>query len=602
MNKPHLPLLFGIILLMVMVPMLSFGPGDRAIAQSGFPDPANEHSCPSQTGAGGGAEAIPAFVGPGSDGFSPNQSLCLPQLAPVPTGASPLAFIVQGLEPGDRVDSQGTVYVESIRGVPGGIDLWRWNQSNDGAPNPNGTLPFKYEGQPDNCGVFGLTGGGCVNNVGSPTNLGVAPGGGDADIAVNGPDPNNSAIPNVAMTSLTLAPGVTATNSRNRGDTFFTPPNVAAALVPGDDRMWNDAFSDASTVYMSYHDLATFNIEVQRSNNGGLTYTAGIGEAIDSTTLPAAGSLLPTNSGNTAAQIKVDKSSCPSRGNLYAAFVAPDSITENANTGPQRSVYVGVSTDAGLGTSFFNFTDHKVFTSPAGSLGAAHGLANIFPALAVDGLGNVYTVWSDSQNVFLSSSTDLGTTWKAPVRVNSGGTVGKANVFPWVAADANGHVVVAWLGSSIAGNSNDATTMQATCADGTTNCWAQWRVYAAESVNGHEAVPAFAQNMPTDHFIHPGTICTNGTGCSGDDSRSLADFFQVALDEQHRANIAYADDHLASPLCSQQSPGHCANNDPQSFRVAVPYFTYQLKPNKKIVTTGVCATPRLGLGLLGLGL
>lgn len=58
---------------------------------------------------------------------------------------------------------------------------------------------------------------------------------------------------------------------------------------------------------------------------------------------------------------------------------------------------------------------------------------------------------------------------------------------------------------------------------------------------------------------------------------------------QHRANIAFADDHIASPLCSQQSPGHCANNDPQSFRVAVPYFTYQLKANKKIVTTGVCA-------------
>src|SRR5215472_15180609 len=44
----------------------------------------------SQTGAGGGAEAIPAFVGPGTDGFSPSQSLCLPQLAPVPTGLSPV--------------------------------------------------------------------------------------------------------------------------------------------------------------------------------------------------------------------------------------------------------------------------------------------------------------------------------------------------------------------------------------------------------------------------------------------------------------------------------------------------------------------------------
>ena len=479
--------------------------------------------------------------------------------------------------------------MESIRGVPGGVDLWRWNQSIDGAPNANGTLPFKYEGQPDNCGIFGLTGGGCVNNVGSPTNLGLAPGGGDADIAVNAPDPNNSAIPNLAFTSLTLAPGVTATNSRNRGDTFFTPPNVVAALVPGDDRMWNDAVNDASTVYLAYHDLATFNINVQRSNNGGLTYTAGLGEAIDAATLPAAGSLAPTSSANTAAQIKVDNSSCPSRGNLYVAFTAPDNAIENANTGPQRSVYVGVSTDAGLGAPTFTFTDHKVFTSPLGSQGATHGNNNIFPALAVDSFGNAYTVWSDNQNIFLSSSSNLGVTWTSPVRVNSGPTVNKSNVFPWVAADANGHVVVTWLGSSIAGNSNDVATMQPACADGTTDCWAQWNVYAAESVNGTALVPSFTQHAASDHIIHSGTICTSGTGCSGDDSRSLADFFQVALDPQHRANIAYADDHLASPLCSQQTPGHCANNDPQSFRQAVPYFTYQMKPNKKVITTGLCA-------------
>src|SRR6267378_4270109 len=375
MRKVFLPVLLGSLFLFVLVRMIAMGPSTHVVAQTANPDPANEHGCPSQTGAGGGAEAIPAFVGTGSDGFSPNQSLCLPALAPVPSGASPLAFIVGGLEPSDRVDSQGTVYVESIRGVPGGDDLWRWNQSIDGAPNSNGTLPFKYEGQPDNCGIFGLSGGGCANNVGSPTNLGVAPGGGDGDIAVNAPDPNNSAIPNLAFSSLTLAPGVTATNSRNRGDTFFTPPNVVAALVPGDDRMWNDAADDPSTGYISYHDLATFNIEVQRSNNGGLTYTAGAGEAIDAATLPAAGNITPTASANVAAQIKVDHntSSCPSRGNLYVAFVAPDSATENAASGPLRSVYVGVSTNAGLGAATFTFADHKVFTGSAGA-------ANIFPA------------------------------------------------------------------------------------------------------------------------------------------------------------------------------------------------------------------------------
>jgi hypothetical protein len=590
MRKLFSPLLLGLAIF-VLIRLSFVGPGTHVVAQTSFPDPANEQGCPSRTGAGGGAEAIRAFVGTGSDGFSPNQSLCLPQLAPVPTGLSPLAFIVGGLEPGDRVDSQGTIYVESIRGVPGGIDLWRWDQSIEGPPNATGTLPFKYEGQPDNCGIFGLNGGGCANNVGSPTNLGVAPGGGDADIAVNAPDPNNSAIPNLALTSLSLAPGVTATNSRNRGDTFFTPPNVVATLVPGDDRMWNDAPNDPSTVYISYHDLATFNIEVQRSNNGGLTYAAGLGEAIDTATLPAAGSLVPTDSGNVAAQIKVDHntSSCPSKGNLYAAFVAPDNAMENAATGPLRSVYVGVSKDAGLDAATITFTDHKVFTSPAGSPGAKNGGNNIFPALAVDNFGYVYTIWSDNQSIFLSSSSDTGTTWTAPVRVNSGTTVGKSNVFPWVAADANGHVVVTWLGSNLAGNSNDVAAMQPKCTDGTNDCWAQWSVYMAESADGHAAVPSFTQHIASDHFIHAGTVCTNGTGCSNGDSRALADFFQVALDPEHRANIAFADDHLASPLCSQQTPGHCANNDPQAFRVAVPYFTYQLRPNKKIVTTGVCA-------------
>src|SRR6266704_1682562 len=245
---------------------------------------ANERNCPNSHGQ---AEAIPPFVGTGSAPFSPNQSLCLPQLAPTPTGLSPLAFIVQGVEPGDRVDAQGTAYVVSIRGVPGGVDLWRWNRGLDGSPNTNQTLPFKYEGQPDNCGIFSFTNGGCANNVGTPENLGLAPGGGDADIAVNAADPANASIPNLALTSLTLAPGVTGTHGTDRGDNF-TAPNVAEALIPGDDRQWNDAI-DPKTVYLTYHDAATFNIDVQRSADGGATYGQALGEAIDAATFPAAG-------------------------------------------------------------------------------------------------------------------------------------------------------------------------------------------------------------------------------------------------------------------------------------------------------------------------
>ena len=95
---------------LLLILIFSLDTGRSVRAQTSYTDLANEHACPSQTGAGGGVEAIPSFVGPGTHGFSPNQSLCLHQLAPVSTGASPEAFIVGGAEPGDRVDSQGTIY------------------------------------------------------------------------------------------------------------------------------------------------------------------------------------------------------------------------------------------------------------------------------------------------------------------------------------------------------------------------------------------------------------------------------------------------------------------------------------------------------------
>ena len=543
--------------------------------------PANEHNCPAVT-------AIPPYVGPGTTAFSRNQNLCLPELAPVGS-VTTLAFIVQGSEPGDSVDSQGTIYVASIRGVPGGVDLWRWYPPIDGGPNTapgiNGTLPFKYEGQPDNCGIYSFAAGGCANNVGSVGNPGVAPGGGDVDIATNAPNPANSNVPNLPLTSLTLAPGVTATDSTNRGDSFGLP-NVAAALIPGDDRQWLDAI-DTSTVYLSYHDTATFNIDVQRSNDGGVTYVNGAGVAIDAATLPAAGGLPPTNSANIAGQIRIDQSQCPSRGNLYAIFVAPDSAAENVAGMPRRTVYVGVSTNAKNGLPTYTFTDYRIYTSPAGSPGATIGTDNIFPAMAVDKFGNVYAVWSDNTNIYFASSTTQGATWNAPVQVNAGATVGMANVLPWVAADANGHAVVAWVGANLAGNSNDPAAMQPTCADGTNGCWAQWNVYLAETVNGHAKHPKFAQYIASDHYIHAGTVSTGGL--TGSANRNLGDFFKVALDPRHRANISFADDHLASPECTTKSPGHCANNDPAAFRVGTPYFTYQLRTNPRIVGTGVCA-------------
>jgi hypothetical protein len=530
--------------------------------------------------------ALALLIGYGSvgaiNGFSTNQELPLPLLAPI--GKAPLAFIVRGLEPSVRVAPDGTVYVSSIRGVPTGVDLHRYFQPTDcPANNCSNTYPFKYEGQPDNCGILAN---GCANNKLDPLGLGL--GGGDVDIAVNYP---TSGVPNLALVSLTLAPGVTGTHSTDRGDTFSAPDPVVA-LIPGDDRQWIDGIN-ALNVYLNYHDVPSFNIEVQRSNDGGETYRDGFAEAIDPQTFPAAGGVPATNTANVAGQIKVDRSrSCPSNGNLYQVFVAPDNVTENLAGGPLRSVYVGVSTDVKLGLPVFTFTDSKVFTGPVGS-----NAENIFPALAVDDFGFVYAVWSDNSNVFYSFSTDQGTTWSNPIKVSFPINGGHANVFPWVAADANGHVGIVWFGDDRAGNSNDRATLEPCLSSQSTTCmtgWAQWNVYFAESINGHDSSPTFVPSIVSDHpdetpqihYIHRGTVSTGGLG--GGANRNLADLFQIAFDRQHGANVAFSDDHKLSPVTIS---GHTGFDDPQARRLIRANFTHQLMANPNIVTMGICAGP-----------
>jgi hypothetical protein len=487
-------------------------------------NPTGQHNCPN-------GQAVVAFVGAGTANYTPNESLCLP------AGAG------QAVEPSMTVDSQGTVYVESIRGVPGGLDLWRWNQAADGGPNSDGTLPFKYEGQPD-CGMFVTP---------FCTASGLAPGGGDGDVAVNAPDPFNLNIPNLAVVSLSAAE-VTGSHSTNHADAFSTPDPVTAG-VPFDDRMWINGFDDPTHVYMEYHDFGTTSqIFVQRSNDGGQTYTDALGTAVDAATEPSVG----PPGGNIAGQIKVDRSSCGSHGNLYQIFVGPDNPADNAKNSSSffNAAYVAVASGVSLASSTLSFTDHKIFSCGAGSTcPSGAGLGNLFPALAVDNFGYVYAAWSDNTNIYYSFSNNLGTRWSPAIQVTQNTSqAGRANVFPWIAADGNGHVAIAWYGADQPGNSNTVPL--------TTN----WNVFVAESVNGHAVSPAFSFSQATDHVNHTGQISTGGLLGSSD--RSLADFFQIAMDPTHRVAIAYADNHAGT---------------------SVTYFTRQRTATSGIATKGKCA-------------
>src|SRR5438477_2439632 len=448
-------------------------------------NPTGQHNCPN-------GQAVTAYVGTGTAIYTPNESLCLP------------AGAAQAVEPSMTVDSQGTIYVESIRGVPGGLDLWRWYKTADGGPNANGTLPFKYEGQPD-CGIF-------VTAFCQAS--GLAPGGADGDVAVNSAAPFNLKIPNLAVVSLSAAE-VTGSHSTNRADTFSTP-NPATAGVPFDDRMWIDALDDPNHVYMEYHDFGTTSqIFVQRSSDGGESYTGAAG-VVDAATEPSVG----PRTGNIAGQIKVDRSSCSSHGNLYQIFVGPDNPSDNAQNSSAfiNAAYVGVASGVSLTNPTLSFTDYKIFSCGAGSTcptGAE--LGNLFPALAVDKFGYLYAVWSDNTTIYYSFSASQGVSWSPAIKVTQNTSqAGKSNVFPWIAADANGHVAIAWYGADQTGNSN------------TVPLTPNWNVYVAETVNGQGVNPKFTLSQATDHVNHAGGISTGGL--TGSSDRRSSDIFQIGLD------------------------------------------------------------------------
>jgi hypothetical protein len=262
-------------------------------------------------------------------------------------------------------------------------------------------------------------------------------------VAANSPDPSNQNIPNLAVVSLAAAE-VTASHSTNHADTFSTP-NPVTAGVPFDDRMWISALNDPNHVYMEYHDFGTTSqIFVQRSNDGGQTYTDAVGTVVSPTLELSVG----PPSGNIAGQIKVDRSSCASHGNLYQVFVGPDNPNDNLQNSPSfnNAAYLGVASGVSLTSPTLSFTDNKIFSCGAGSTcpGKA-GLGNLFPALAVDNFGFLYAVWSDQIDIYYSFSNNFGARWSPAIKVTQNTSqAGKSNVFPWVAADANGHVAIAW--------------------------------------------------------------------------------------------------------------------------------------------------------------
>jgi hypothetical protein len=386
-------------------------------------------------------------------------------------------------EPAIRADNAGNFYTSSENGLGAGTDAWK---SSDGG------LHYSYLGMPD--------------ALSQTDNPGFAPGGGDTDLAV-APVQNQFGLYNVYVSSLSLA-NVDVSTSTDGGATFTLNP--VGALIPGDDRPWIAADGEQK-VCVSYHDVATFNIDVNCSYNAGTTFTQ-LGDAID---LAHAYNIDNNEIGNLA----ID----PTTHYIYQTFSGIDKgdvLCAQLGTCGYHVVYMAVSTNGGK-----TFTDYKVYDNPNKKVSYGHQFVNV----SIDRAGNVYSIYSDNHNLFYSFSTNHGQTWSGPYQINR--SPANTAIEPWSVAGDAGKIDVVWYGTSYYNPNLTPDNYPMSAA---------WNVFIAQNLSATTPGSQFrqVQASPINHY---GGVCESGISCTG--NRDLYDDFGVAASPiTGMASIVYSDD------------------------------------------------------------
>ena len=391
-------------------------------------------------------------------------------------------------EPMIRADATGTFYVSSELGVGSGTLAWR---------STDGGLHYTALDSPNQL---------------SQALGGLGPGGGDTDLGT-APEANANGFDNLYVASLSLA-NVTVSTSQDGGQTWSK--NVTSATIPGDDREWIAA-DQATKVCISYHDIVTFNIDVNCSLDAGAHFTQ-LGSAID----VAHAFLIDDNEiGNLA----ID----PRNHFVYQVFSGIANAAEAVLPTSFHAVWIAVSRDGGQ-----TFTDNPVYVNPNTRASYGHQFVNV----SVDRAGTVYVVYTDNHNLFYSFSTDGGDTFTGPIQVNQAPSA--TAIMPWSVACDPGSLNIVWYGTSF----YDGTTVPDNYPAA-----AAWSVYFAQNRNATVAGSQFTQVAATP-IVHFGGVCESGVTCSG--NRDLYDDFGIAVSPTTGlASITYSDDQ----------PGNTGSND-----------------------------------------
>jgi hypothetical protein len=350
--------------------------------------------------------------------------------------------------------------------------------------------------------------------VGGPTVLG----GGDSDV-VTGP------AGEIYVTGLTLA-NVTLGSSCDNGATFTSNPVSNLGTV--EDRQWIDGYEDTAKPVSGPDFVLNYGGVLERR----IWFHQIVAPGCQS---PFAGPRIDTS--HPQCRLSIVDPNC---------YQWPGNLAVDERTG---DVYVTHNT---FGNDDAPFNDDVVVSRVVGGAAGPATQLNVrsvvaandrpdtfdsFTVVAVDRASNVYVVWTERHpdeqrtDTMLAVSTDQGATWSAPVQVNRGP---QTTTFPWIVAGDDGKIDIVYYGTSAKGPSPEEVPERS-----------QWRVWMAQSLNALDPTPTFRE-VPATGFMHEGAVCTSGTGCAPG-TRDLLDFFQVDVDAQGLANIAYTDNLNTPP-------------------------------------------------------
>ena len=357
-------------------------------------------------------------------------------------------------------------------------------------------------------------------------------------------------------------------------DGFRTYQGTCSAHQPFSvDREWMATYSppgqssDHTVVYLTYHDFGPDTMWVNKSTDGGKTWSAPV-NIITSAQAQSASACDTIPAG-----IATD-----SRGWVYVAWTAGAGPAQNAATGCNytqgtvfNNFFVAVSKDQGQ-----TWTPTLAFSGPGPTDAEPMDMSEIFGSIAIDRQNGVSIAFPAYRNGEFSAyyayskpaGTDGTLKFSAPVKVN-GGDVHTAYFTRLIAGDS-GRVDMIYLGTPLKNViATPANKAAYTGAPGQPNCTpeasdpggkgvrfpgkpcelpddAPWYLYLAETMNGTSKLPAFTNQKLRADAVHTGDICTLGIFCLGDDDRDLADTNDIKPDLTGGVQIAYTKEWYAS--------------------------------------------------------